>query len=80
MAGPPAARHRTDLAGDYDRIIVWQVEQPVERLLRQGATNVVDVPMWDGADLLSTADWRRLAGARVLSSAMSCTGSSAKPG
>ena len=62
-----AARHGANMAGDYDRIIVWQVEQPVERLFDQGATNVVYVPMWDGADLLSTrADWR-LAGARVLS-------------
>ncbi|HWJ74441.1 MAG TPA: glycosyltransferase [Kaistia sp.] len=55
------------LAGGYDRVIVWQVEQPVERLLRHGATNVVYVPMWDGADLLGIGDWRRLAGARVLS-------------
>ncbi len=55
------------VAGGYDRIIVWQVEQPVERLLRQGATNIVYVPMWDGADQLSEGDWRRLSGARVLS-------------
>ena len=55
------------LAGRYDRIIVWQVEQPVERLLRSGASNIVYVPMWDGADQLGDADWRRFAGVKVLS-------------
>ena len=55
------------LAGQYDRIIVWQVEKPVERLLRHGAGNVVFVPMWDGANMMDVSDWRRLSGARVLS-------------
>ncbi len=55
------------LAGRYDRIIVWQVEQPVERLLRRGASNIVYVPMWDGADQFGDSDWRRFAGVSVLS-------------
>lgn len=55
------------LAGQYDRIIVWQMEAPVEKLLRHGAGNVIFVPMWDGANLLDAGDWRRLGGARVLS-------------
>lgn len=55
------------LAGGYDRIVVWQLEAPVERLLKQGATNLVYIPMWDGADAFTDDDWRRLAGARVLS-------------
>ena len=51
----------------YDLFIVWQLPEAAQRLLKQAGANVVFVPMWDGADTYSDADWRSLAGARILS-------------
>jgi hypothetical protein len=58
---------REVMRGDYDLIVVWQVEQVAADLAAVHGSNIVFVPMWDSCVHFPDHYWRRPKGVRIVS-------------
>jgi hypothetical protein len=53
--------------GDFDAVVVWQVELAAERMAALRLPNVTFFPMYDGCHAMGDGWWRALSGLKVVS-------------